>query len=625
LAQDASGRAGPGQLPSSTGASRRRPRPAAMQEDAEAPRTGRQRPAASLREGPCSTRPTLGGVDSLVDVLVWVDSTLRDEREALNSLLDCRHAMIRQGLEARLICHGGCSSNDAAGDGGGSSFVKIASDLGVDSTVDTPQQEMVEDQVSVPVAVEPILAGEQGEPSQSQSKGSRNSKEIFHLRSPTACPMEVALKQHGSVNIVSKLVLSTRFEVALACLILANAIVLCFETQYRGFDIAYKADLNRTDVRPADEVWPGAKEVFDVLDIMFGACFTVELALKLVGLRQFFFLIWFNWFDMLIISAWWVGQLANTSHTENLMVLRLVRLVRLLRPLRLIHTMTMFDTLHVLVNALKSSIYIVGWSLLFVLLLLMTSAIFMNAVLESHMSDSSEGDSAADTYKYFGTFWNGVVTMFQLTFGNWVPVCRHLSATNELYGFFVLIYRFGTDVACMTVVKAVFILETFRAANTDTDLMIKQRHRDTLRHAAQMSLLFEETDKSGDGYLSFAEFSEVMRDPRVQDWLGYLNLEVRDVPVLFDLADTNRDGRISGPELVNSFAHMKGTARSVDLMNLDKRVSGIEDHGGRVLDKIDALIATASENDLNLPTPSMPPPFPSPRASIPWELPKLSL
>merc|ERR1740121_1163860 len=115
-----------------------------------------------------------------------------------------------------------------------------------------------------------------------------------------------------------------------------------------------------------------------------------------------------------------------------------------------------------------------------------------------------------------------------------------------------------------------------------------QKQRQTQKYAKQMDLLFKETDTSGDGFLSWDEFQAVLYDPRVRNWLGSMDLEVRDVPLLFGLTDANLDGMISGSELVHGFAHLKGAARSIDLMKLERDVEKLE---GNVLGKLDTLLA----------------------------------
>jgi len=527
---------------------------------------------------------------SSADVLAWFDSALRNEREAVNSLLDSQHAGIRKELEAQLMRHCG--------------YPDDAARPFTDRSAGELKQEMTKDVVVIPVSLEPSSQSQSSLTPVSSTRNSTWSGSKNRLRSGGTNLALQILTESGTSTMITKLVTTTGFELIAGFLIMANAIVLCFETQYRGFDIGYEMGLNQTGTeptRPAHEVWPRAKDAFDVMDVVFGACFTLELVLKVIGLQHFFFRSLFNWFDMAVVGAWWVGKLVQSNAVGSLTLLRLVRLVRLLRPLRLIRSMVMFDTLHMLVGALSSSMYVLGWSLLLVMLILATMAIFMNAILQQHMLNLANGQVGVDTYKYFGTFSNSMLTMFEFTFGNWVPVCRHLYENiDEWLGPLAVAYRFATGFAFITVIRAVFILETFKAASSDTDLMIMQKQRQIKKHSEQMDLLFKETDTSGDGFLSFDEFKEVLHDARVKSWLGSLELEVEDVPLLFELTDANLDGQISGPELVCGFAGIKGLARRIDMLKLEKGVQRIGRLEGDVLSKLDTSLAKNARRIINI-------------------------
>merc|ERR1712232_589963 len=99
------------------------------------------------------------------------------------------------------------------------------------------------------------------------------------------------------------------------------------------------------------------------------------------------------------------------------------------------------------------------------------------------------------------------------------------------------------------------------------DIMIMQKDRATRKHVTKMTQLFKEADESGDGYLSFDEFQEVLSDPRVKTWLAAQELEVRDVELVFSLVGSGR-GVITAEELVVGFAKLKWPARSIDLLTL---------------------------------------------------------
>eukprot|EP00404_Azadinium_spinosum_P045945 CAMPEP_0180804022 /NCGR_PEP_ID=MMETSP1038_2-20121128/61233_1 /TAXON_ID=632150 /ORGANISM="Azadinium spinosum, Strain 3D9" /LENGTH=159 /DNA_ID=CAMNT_0022844425 /DNA_START=148 /DNA_END=627 /DNA_ORIENTATION=- len=131
-----------------------------------------------------------------------------------------------------------------------------------------------------------------------------------------------------------------------------------------------------------------------------------------------------------------------------------------------------------------------------------------------------------------------MISMFELTVGNWVPILRFLhDRVNEWFGLALLVYRCFVGFAVMKVITGVFLHETFKVAASDDDLMIRQKQRDSAKHLKKMRLLFREADDSGDGFLTFREFKEVMEDPRVKAWLAAMDLDVGDVELVFGLLD----------------------------------------------------------------------------------------
>jgi len=263
----------------------------------------------------------------------------------------------------------------------------------------------------------------------------------------------------------------------------------------------------------------------------------------------------------------------------NPAILRLLRLARLLRPLRLIRSLAMLDTLHLMMAALKSSVYVLFWAMMVIFVIVSIMSISLGAFLEPYMMDIANKENAKErlqAYSYFGTFSRSVLTIFELTFANWVPVTRFLhDNVSEWYGPLMLLYLCSVAFSVVSVIRAVFVVETFQAASSDNDLMIMRRERAIKHHKEKMQLLFEESDASGDGCLTYEEFKHVMNDNRVKAWLEAMDLEVRDSSRVFSLIDDG-DRKISAEELVSGFSHLKGSARSVDMLSMWKDIGRLE-------------------------------------------------
>merc|ERR1719456_2188851 len=85
-------------------------------------------------------------------------------------------------------------------------------------------------------------------------------------------------------------------------------------------------------------------------------------------------------------------------------------------------------------------------------------------------------------FTYWGNFTNTMLTMFEMTFANWVPSCRFLTENvSTWFGLVYIVYRCVFIFACMNVITAVFIGETNKAAAADDDLAMRKKKKD---HAA---------------------------------------------------------------------------------------------------------------------------------------------
>merc|ERR1719502_1995877 len=105
-----------------------------------------------------------------------------------------------------------------------------------------------------------------------------------------------------------------------------------------------------------------------------------------------------------------------------------------------------------------------------------------------------------------------MLTMFEITLGNWMIPCRALvEHVSEYYMTFFLIHKLIIGFSVVSVIMGVFIQETFKVSTTDDHIMMIQKERDIKTHTRKMRALLEHADASGDGQLDPEEFGEVMR------------------------------------------------------------------------------------------------------------------
>lgn len=378
------------------------------------------------------------------------------------------------------------------------------------------------------------------------------------------------------------------FEAVFASLIVASALAMAAEVQYEGLklgaQIGYAKDF---------EAWPAMGPVLLVIEYLFGCVFAFEVIVKLVAMKCDFVKSGWNWLDTVVVISWVFDRIADgVVPMPNPMIFRLARLLRMLRLVRLVKTAQVFDTLHLLVGALKASGYALLWSMILLFFVMLGGSVLLSYGLRDFMLDGEHIDNgtSAQAFEYFGTFARGMVSMFELTLGNWVPITRFLQdSVTEWFGPLILVYQSFISFAVVTVIRGIFLHETLSVAAQDDDLMIMKKMRAVKHHVEKMTILFEDADESGDGALDFIEFQDCVNDERVRAWLSAMDLEVRDVELLFELVG-NGAGRLYANDLVMGFARLKGPARSFDMVASLK-----EHHNTQSL--IKSLLEQKSTND----------------------------
>jgi len=371
------------------------------------------------------------------------------------------------------------------------------------------------------------------------------------------------------------LVTKPEFEATFAVMILANALLLVLEAQYKSFSLATSTGHGSAIGESAD-VWPVAEDVFGVLSWAFGTVFLLELVLKVAALRFDFVTDAWNWMDSIVVLAWFFSEVLQVgANVQFLRVFRLVRLARFARVLKLI-SRGRSDGLFIMGIALADSIPTTVWVFLSLLVVHCLLALGMNEFLCTVYfdSDSSEAHEQVLVYEYFGSFSRAFLTMTEITFGNFiVPVRVLVEQVNEAFTLYAVIHKIILGYSILGVLNAIFIQETFRAASMNDGLMVRQQQKRQEHHERKMRLLFNEADVDGSGALDMDEWMTVCQDDWVQVWLASQDIKVEDARSLFELMDDG-DGVLTADELVKGTAMFKGASAMIKVMMMVHRIEG---------------------------------------------------
>merc|ERR1719215_1004377 len=227
-------------------------------------------------------------------------------------------------------------------------------------------------------------------------------------------------------------------------------------------------------------------------------------------------------------------------------------------------------------------------------------ALFLQAMLEPYILDTDPQYEAGrlEVYKFYGSFARAMLTMFEITLGNWLPPCRALVENiSEWYMLFSIVHKLIIGFSVLSVITAVFIQETFKVATFDDRIMLMSKDRARRVHAQKIWELFKRSDGDDDGYMEREEVEGILGNSDVRMWLAAMELDVDDVTLFFRDIDRDGDGRISYEELVQGVSRLKGSARSYDLMKLQNTANQLRE----VMQEVNQRLSICSTSSLHKP------------------------
>lgn len=358
---------------------------------------------------------------------------------------------------------------------------------------------------------------------------------------------------------------SDGYELVIGCLILLSVLVLGLQLQYQGYLIGHALSYPRMGESPI-EVWQNIPDVLRWVDRSFTAIFVVDILLRVIFVGRRFFKRVFNWIDLTVVICCVLEDVFSDEFPFDAPFLRMLRFAKVARALRVLRHAQFLGSLHLLLKSVRASVEVLFWSLCLLLVIQCIAGMLLMQLLQTYLQDGSiEASVRREVFRYYGTFSLTLLTMFEVLFANWAPACRILvDNVSEVFSIGFIVYRCLVGFAVLNVVSAVFLQQTMKVAAADQDVALQQRQTATEAYTKKLETFFKKLDKSGDGYLTWAEFSAVLSSPKLQHWLGTLELETDDLVNLFNMMDDG-DGEISLEDFLHGARHLRGSARSIDV------------------------------------------------------------
>ena len=363
-----------------------------------------------------------------------------------------------------------------------------------------------------------------------------------------------------------KFVTGTFFTSFFACLIVCNAIVIGFTTNYE-LEEAFDQSFGRNTTDSSVEA-----DFLRLLDIVFTAMFCIELSLKLAALEiRFFFMPDWRWnvLDLVLVFISIIETiLANSSLQLN--YIRILRLCRVLRMMRVVREIPFFDKLRIMINAVANSVASLVWALvLLVSTIYMFSCVFLQGATQYILNSSDGHDTHIEFFaEFFPNIRRTMLTLFMtITSGiGWWEVEEVLLDVGWVYGALFVIYIAVMILALLNVVTGIFLNDALEMSAMDHELQKRIELQRRAQVADELRDIFSSLVTEQSGVITVEEFEKFMGTPGVSTLFAVLGLDVADAVPLFDALDVDENRELEIEEFVIGCMQLRGQAKTVDLV-----------------------------------------------------------
>jgi len=104
-------------------------------------------------------------------------------------------------------------------------------------------------------------------------------------------------------------------------------------------------------------------------------------------------------------------------------------------------------------------------------------------------------------------------------------------------------------------------------------------------YTAKLKEIFLELDHSGDGYVTWEEFSPALGDKRLRTYLHTLDIDTHDLEHLFELLHAG-DGTVVLSDFIENLSRVKGAAKNIDVLKLHSIFAKLQKNVEKKLDSV---------------------------------------
>jgi hypothetical protein len=362
----------------------------------------------------------------------------------------------------------------------------------------------------------------------------------------------------NSKVLVRELVEHSRFDLFCGTVILANAVLIGWETDY----IANHDGATRVH--------------FQTVGFAMNLWYVLEILLRLLTYGKDFFLgpdYRWNVFDTVLISTSLLDLAfeAISFGKQTLVAARIARITRLFRVMRLLRVMRMLRYVREfrkLVFSLASSLQTLFWSLLLLFFVMFCFGVFFTQSVSDYNRTAEESETSIMKV-HFGSLPRSMYSLYlAVTNGKaWGDLLGSMMKINWFVTVVFIIYMSMTLFGLLNVITAVFVESAMQSSQYYKDLMVEDKLVTEQVCSRHMKQIFKDIDKDDSGTISLEEMNGFLEDEALDlaTYFEALGITPTEAKMLFVLLDRDRSGLVDVDEFCDGCMRLRGTAKSFDL------------------------------------------------------------
>lgn len=299
-----------------------------------------------------------------------------------------------------------------------------------------------------------------------------------------------------------------------------------------------------------------------------------------------------NWFDVgLVLTSLYdlIVKDFMEDNIENMLgFLRVLRVARMLKLLRIVRFMRVFKELRMILSSMFGCFKCMVWACLLVFLVTYMFGVCFVQGCTSVVKEGLTPKQALRVEKYWGSVLKSMLSLFMATTSglDWEAIYDPLKEAGPIFNAIFILYIIFFTFVLVNTLTSIFVDATIRNSEKDYHMIIDVELEKKTQFVKKLKTIFEEIDKSKKGEITFDNFLQFIKDPRMQAFTASLDVEIVNAKQFFNILSDEGRKPVDIETFVVGCMKLKGTARNIDLTGLIQSHSNAVKEQGKWLEDI---------------------------------------